>query len=162
MRERQKQSDIQIIPSWTGLSTYIICGQTVLKVAPSEEDGFRTPAPYTYLKTRDLKERSVKKRRSCLLGLAALLLSCSLLIRYATLRADNLSSMRRVSALETEYLDLKRKNDERLQSLTRDVDLNEIEKRAFRLGMRYPYSEQFTYYTPVRSQDYVTQLRRLP
>lgn len=75
---------------------------------------------------------------------------------YVYLQTDITLRQQAVTKLESEVSDLKIENDMTYKRITTSIDLNEIKKKAKKLGMKYPTQEQVVYYS-IDSSDFMTQ-----
>lgn len=103
------------------------------------------------------RERALKMSAGYVAFLSACVVGVGFLCSaYVNLQTDLIIRQDRIEALESSISDLKLDNDARYKRITTTVDIKELRRKARKLGMRYPSSDQILYYT-VDSADYMTQ-----
>lgn len=95
-----------------------------------------------------------KRNKSFLILIPSLLLIGSVSIGYLDLKVKNTEAINTISRLEAYYTKLKSSNDEEEASFKTHIDLNEIKIKAYKLNMQYPKKEQIIYFENI-DDDYV-------
>ncbi len=85
-------------------------------------------------------------------GFAVALISAA----YIYLQSDVTIRQKSIASLESEVSSLKIENDMTYKRITTAINLDEIKKKAKRLGMKYPTKKQIIYYT-IDNSDFMTQ-----
>lgn len=84
-----------------------------------------------------------------------------ILISYIKLRSDLTSSVKEISAMESELSELRTANDEAYNEIDSSIDLDEIKYKAItELGMKYANEEQIVKYDN-DADDYVHQVTQV-
>ncbi len=103
------------------------------------------------------RERAMKMSASYVTFLSACVVGVGFICSaYVNLQSDLIIRQDRIEALESSISDLKLDNDARYKRIMTSMDVKELKKKAKKLGMRYPSSDQIIYYS-VDSADYMTQ-----
>lgn len=95
-----------------------------------------------------------KKSKSFLILIPSLLLASAVSIGYLDLKVKNTEAFNTISRLESYYTKLKASNDEEYAYYKNHIDLNEIKIKAYKLNMQYPKEEQIIYFEDI-DDDYV-------
>lgn len=94
--------------------------------------------------------------------MAAITITCFVLISYISLQAQISARTRNISSLENQLNDIKLENDEKYSRINSNVDLESVKKVAIgELGMKYASEGQVETFSTEKS-DYVRQVADIP
>ena len=94
--------------------------------------------------------------------MAAITITCFVLISYISLQAQISARTRNISSLENQLNDIKLENDEKYSRINSNVDLKNVKKVAIgELGMKYANEGQVETFSTEKS-DYVRQVADIP
>lgn len=113
--------------------------------------------------TRKNREKAGHMNPAYVLFLCVALVATGIiLVNYIGLQSDITSSVKRISALESELNELKLANDEEYIRVNSSIDLEEIRRIAIQeLGMQYAQEGQIITFSG-ESNDYVKQMADIP
>ena len=153
---------------------FVVEGNTAKKLKDPELDRRLREREQRRESAKHLRERNLnrlqKERKDLasrisiftkLFWVAAVLFACMVVIGYLQINDENIRSVKKISALESELISLKQKNDEAYSMITGNIDLEEIRRVAiYELGMQYADQGQVIKYKE-NGGDYVRQFQEI-
>ncbi|MCR4587973.1 MAG: cell division protein FtsL [Lachnospiraceae bacterium] len=143
--------------------TEYVHGSTVRELAPAVRPSGVPSRRIQEQPARRRKHRLVHMNLGSLVFLTAALLFVGFtLISYLQLQIAITNSTKRISTLESQYVDLKLANDEKYNTINSSVDLESIKQIAIgELGMTYASGDQVVF-VEGHKDDYVRQISDIP
>lgn len=92
---------------------------------------------------------------------AAAVIALVVCINYVQLQARITSSSKNITVMQEELAELREENNTRYNAVMNTVNLEEVRKKAVKLGMQYATADQIVGYESP-SADYVKQYERIP
>ena len=92
---------------------------------------------------------------------AAAVIALLVCINYVQLQARITSSSKNITIMQEELAELREENNTRYNAVMNTVNLEEVRKKAMKLGMEYATAEQIVGYESP-SADYVKQYEAIP
>ncbi len=156
----QEKTEYRIVYDRTSAAPRL---EPVPREEPKKERRPRTPEEEERLQrnrsiARRNQQRTLVMNRTYVLFLTLVTLVCGTVCGlYVQKRADLVTNMSTVAALQSQVNELRADNDALEKRVSMSVDLDQVKAAAAGFGMAYPQDSQVVFYT-VSDEDYMTLL----
>lgn len=143
-------------------SSAYVTGSAVRKLAPAPEREEHRKQQNRQRIRKNREKASYMSIGYVTFMIAAIVVTCMILIGYVNLQSDITNRINNIAKLERQLNDMKLSNDEEYTRIMSNVDLDNIKRIAINeLGMKYAKDGQVITYSGEGS-DYVRQYNNIP